>query len=148
MVRHGGSSAGSYLADPTSPIPSHCASIVATSTELTEFFTDLLCNIPCTKLHLPFFFYACALFTPTFSMFHLKFAQRFIIWPFESILLWQVLHTQSKDRSATWKMSIVSQWGLNDARTSWRQCVHAKDTQWGQQSILYIQYFNYSISMR
>ena len=27
------SSAGSYLANPTSPIPSHCASIVATSTE-------------------------------------------------------------------------------------------------------------------
>ena len=32
MVAHGGSSAGSYLTDPTSPIPSHCASIVATST--------------------------------------------------------------------------------------------------------------------
>ena len=32
MVGHGGRSAGSYLADPTSPIPSHCASIVATST--------------------------------------------------------------------------------------------------------------------
>ena len=32
MVGHGGSSAGSYLADPTSPIPSHCATIVATST--------------------------------------------------------------------------------------------------------------------
>ena len=32
MVGHGGSSAGSYLADATSPIPSHCASIVATST--------------------------------------------------------------------------------------------------------------------
>ena len=32
MVRHGGSSAGSYLADPTSPIPSHCESIVTTST--------------------------------------------------------------------------------------------------------------------
>ena len=32
MVGHGGSSAGSYLADPTSPITSHCASIVATST--------------------------------------------------------------------------------------------------------------------
>ena len=32
MVGHGGSSAGSYLADPISPIPSHCASIVATST--------------------------------------------------------------------------------------------------------------------
>ena len=32
MVGHGGSSAGSYLADPSSPIPSHCASIVVTST--------------------------------------------------------------------------------------------------------------------
>ena len=32
MVGHGGSSTGSYLADPTSPIPSHCASIVTTST--------------------------------------------------------------------------------------------------------------------
>ena len=27
MVGDGGSSAGSYLADPTSPIPSHCAVI-------------------------------------------------------------------------------------------------------------------------
>ena len=27
LVGHGGSSAGSYLADPTSPIPSHCAVI-------------------------------------------------------------------------------------------------------------------------
>ena len=32
MVGHGGSSASSYLADHTSPIPSHCASIVTTST--------------------------------------------------------------------------------------------------------------------
>ena len=32
MVGRGGSSAGSYLADTTSPIPSHCASIVVTST--------------------------------------------------------------------------------------------------------------------
>ena len=32
MVGHGGSSAGSYLADPTSPIPYHYASIVTTST--------------------------------------------------------------------------------------------------------------------
>ena len=32
MVRHRGSSAGSYLANRTSPIPSHCASIVVTST--------------------------------------------------------------------------------------------------------------------
>ena len=28
MVRHGGSSASSYLADPTSPIASHCAVII------------------------------------------------------------------------------------------------------------------------
>ena len=28
MVGHGGSSAGSYLADPTSPIPSHCPVII------------------------------------------------------------------------------------------------------------------------
>ena len=32
MVGHGGSSAGSYLANPTFPIPSHCASVVMTST--------------------------------------------------------------------------------------------------------------------
>ena len=32
MVGHGGSSAGSYLADPTSPIPSHCALIVTATT--------------------------------------------------------------------------------------------------------------------
>ena len=40
MVGHGGSSAGSYLADPTSPIPSHCASIVVTSTVTLD--SDLL----------------------------------------------------------------------------------------------------------
>ena len=28
MLGHGGSSAGSYLADPTSPIPSHCTVII------------------------------------------------------------------------------------------------------------------------
>ena len=28
MLGHGGSSAGSYLADPTSPIPLHCAAII------------------------------------------------------------------------------------------------------------------------
>ena len=38
MVRHGGSSAGSYLADPTSPIPSHCASVVATSTLRVNYY--------------------------------------------------------------------------------------------------------------
>ena len=41
MVGHGGNSAGSYLADPTSPIPSHCASIVMTST-LREFCSIVL----------------------------------------------------------------------------------------------------------
>ena len=37
MVRHGGSSAGSYLTDPTFPIPSHCASIVMTNTLRVKF---------------------------------------------------------------------------------------------------------------
>ena len=41
MVGHGGSSAGSYLADPTSPIPSHCASIVATSIVRVNKFQPL-----------------------------------------------------------------------------------------------------------
>ena len=42
MVGHGGSSA-SYLAGPTSPIPSHCALIVATSTvrvNITHHFSS------------------------------------------------------------------------------------------------------------
>ena len=38
VVGHGGSIAGSYLADPTSPIPSHCASIVVTSTLRVNMF--------------------------------------------------------------------------------------------------------------
>ena len=47
MVRHEGSSAGSYLADPTSPIPSHCASIVVTSTfrvDLSLYIRYIFCN--------------------------------------------------------------------------------------------------------
>ena len=44
MVGHGGSSAGSYLADPTSPIPSHCASIVATSTVRVNIYYYELCH--------------------------------------------------------------------------------------------------------
>ena len=42
MVGHGGSSAGSYLTDPTSPIPSHCASIIATSTSRVNIFWPML----------------------------------------------------------------------------------------------------------
>ena len=38
MAGHGGSSASSYLANPTSPIPSHCASIVVTSTLRVNYF--------------------------------------------------------------------------------------------------------------
>ena len=45
MVGHGGSSAGSYLADPTSPIPSHCASIVVTSTVRVNMYS-LLSPLP------------------------------------------------------------------------------------------------------
>ena len=45
MVGHGGSSASSYLADPTSPIPSHCASTVVTSTVRVNFYNNLgLCG--------------------------------------------------------------------------------------------------------
>ena len=40
MVGHGGSSEGLYLADPTSPILSHCASIVATSTVRVKLITE------------------------------------------------------------------------------------------------------------
>ena len=44
MVRHGGSSASSYRADPTSPIPSHCASIAATSTLRVNTFPLCKCH--------------------------------------------------------------------------------------------------------
>ena len=47
MVGHGGSSAGSYLADPTSPIPSHCASIVVTSTVRVKY----ICAPNCLSAH-------------------------------------------------------------------------------------------------
>ena len=59
MVGHGGSSVGSYLTDPTSPISSHCASIVATSTvRVKNAFTTqyLQANIDCDmsqKIFLP-----------------------------------------------------------------------------------------------
>ena len=46
MVGHGGKSAGSYLADPTSPISSHCASIVATST-LRVISCSIRIAVPC-----------------------------------------------------------------------------------------------------
>ena len=42
----GASSAGSHLADPTSPIPSHCASIVATSTVRVKFLNTLQQHMP------------------------------------------------------------------------------------------------------
>ena len=48
MVGHGGSSAASYLADPTFPIPSHCASIVMTSTlrvNKENFYLTLYKNV-------------------------------------------------------------------------------------------------------
>ena len=57
MVGHGGSSAGSYLADPTSPIPSHCASIVATSTARVKTLFALQIYIRNQLLHLIFYNY-------------------------------------------------------------------------------------------
>ena len=48
MVGHGGSSAGSCLADPTSPIPSHCASIVMTSTVRVNIALEMkICVVLC-----------------------------------------------------------------------------------------------------
>ena len=44
MVGHGGTSAGSYLADPTSPIPSHFASIVTTSTVRVKILNGKCCS--------------------------------------------------------------------------------------------------------
>ena len=51
MVGHGGSSAGSYLTNPTSPIPSHCASIVVTST--VRVTIDLIMKIYDITVHFP-----------------------------------------------------------------------------------------------
>ena len=47
MVGHGGSSAGWYLADPTSPIPSHCASVVATSTLRVNYPNHMITAMIC-----------------------------------------------------------------------------------------------------
>ena len=41
MAGHEGSSVSSYLVDPTSSIPSHCASIVVTSTLRVNFRKQL-----------------------------------------------------------------------------------------------------------
>ena len=43
MLGHGGSSAGSYLGDPTSPIPSHCAVIIL-------FQSVAVHHLPCLAL--------------------------------------------------------------------------------------------------
>ena len=48
MVGHRGSSAGSHLTDPTSPIPSHCASIVVTSTLRVN--CSYLKSVPCAYM--------------------------------------------------------------------------------------------------
>ena len=51
MVGHGGSSAGSYIADPTSPIPSHCASIVTTSTARVKRISSHLSEYVAVIIH-------------------------------------------------------------------------------------------------
>ena len=52
MVGHGGSSAGSYLTNPTSPIPSHCASIVVASTFIVglNIFIDIQTSKTLTQM--------------------------------------------------------------------------------------------------
>ena len=54
MVGHGGSSAGSYLTDPTSLIPSHCASIVVTSTVRVKNTLSSLLHIEWRVLYIYF----------------------------------------------------------------------------------------------
>ena len=51
MVGHGGSRAGSYLADPTSPIPSHCASIVTTSTLRVKIIRVVFASVHYGRWH-------------------------------------------------------------------------------------------------
>ena len=51
MVGHGGSSASSYLADPTSPIPSHCASIIATGTLIANMYSRSFQNVFLIDIH-------------------------------------------------------------------------------------------------
>ena len=51
MVGHGGSSAGLYLADPTSLIPSHCASIAATSTVRVNKAGNVTAYWLCCKMY-------------------------------------------------------------------------------------------------
>ena len=52
MVGHGESSASSYLTDPTSPIPYHCASIVVTSTLSVKNECNLCLPVSLDSLHL------------------------------------------------------------------------------------------------
>ena len=69
MVGHGGSSAGSYLADPTSPIPSHCASIAVTSTVGVKWVIigyDMVGHPPIKEL-------THYLFTKLYFLFHIEY---------------------------------------------------------------------------
>ena len=50
MVGYEGSNAGSYLADPTSPIPSHCAVIILCPSASTVVTSTLTVN-SITVLH-------------------------------------------------------------------------------------------------
>ena len=65
MVGHGLSSAGSYLADPTSPIPSHCASIVATSTVRVN--RCIMCQCVCMLVNYIYLLLKCHISKFVFS---------------------------------------------------------------------------------
>ena len=58
MVGHGGSSTGSYLADPTSLIPSHFASIVVTKTLRVKWLFNMSVRILLSDVRLLVRFYA------------------------------------------------------------------------------------------
>ena len=83
MVGHGGSSAGSYLADPTSPIPSHCASIVATSTLRVNIHLGIMAREWAYK---PFFAMLLSIMTIQMTLVHiLKIFKQYI--NFHTLLL-------------------------------------------------------------
>ena len=99
MVGHGGSSAGLYLADSTSPIPSHCASIVVTSTVRVKILASK--NVPTrisflatVRIHCVSELCCCLFFHHSFVLHRLESRTRPILTPYDGRHWWDLnLHT-------------------------------------------------------
>ena len=50
MIGHVGSSVGSYLANPTSPIPSHCAVIILFNSKMKQEICEMSAESVCRKI--------------------------------------------------------------------------------------------------